>query len=82
MSEIRDGVIEAVAQKINDSRGVGKDYALGLVQEVIGYAEETWPHSPPGHDYRSTTASQVSLGTQAAGYKYFGFGRGPAVVKS
>ena len=82
MSEIPDKVVEAVAQKINESRGLGGAYALELAREVIEYVEQEWPHNPPGHDYASTIASHEQLATQRDGFKYFGFGRGPSVVKA
>ena len=51
-------------------------------ETMLRIVEKAWPHSPPGHDYASTTASHEQIATQAAGYKYFGFGRGPSVVKA
>jgi hypothetical protein len=79
VSDIPTEAVEAVGNRllamVPDIMGQENDMA----RELLSVAEAAWPHTPPGHDYASTTASS----TQRAGarprpygrsYKRFGFG--------
>lgn len=86
MSDLKHDVANIICQYNCDSRRPGGLDECPIAQSHINCAEAVLKAAdkanPPGHDYASTTASHESLATQRDGYKYFGFGRGPSVVKA